>query len=185
MGWFAVLVIGEKYMNDATMSRRAAENTAQQSAVKSAMGQCGGGLGGLGGALGGGGLGGLGAMGGLVPQLNVGIGTSGISIHGGVNIGMNGAPVPSMAQIPSIISMLGLGSFKTLALYTKPFQSVTANVSSGGIKAGAPLGFSSNGFTGVRAVACLEPSLDSKGAPWIRLAEARAMVFIKNILGYL
>src|SRR5215472_2347537 len=41
MGWFVILILGEKYLSDATTARRAAENTAQQGVVESAMSYCG------------------------------------------------------------------------------------------------------------------------------------------------
>ncbi len=87
--------------------------------------------------------------------------------------------------IPALVAGLGLESLKTLPIYFKPFQATSARASAHGVSAGAPLNFQSGDFEASRSLACLEPSLDSPGAPWVTLEASRTLIFIKTILGYL
>ncbi len=187
MGWFVILVLGEKYVSDATMARRRTEISVQESAVATAMGTCGGGgpLGGAGGL-----LGAAGAVlngGGVGDVLNAGSALldGDMPVSANVSIGNNGTMAVHMGSIPTLIAGLGLGSLRTLPNYFRPFQSTTARASARGVVAGAPLNFRSGDFEASRSLACLEPSLDTPGAPWNIFAESRMFIFITTILGYL
>ncbi len=162
MLWYAVTILSQKYLNDATTSRRAAENAAQQSAVQSASSNC---------------------QGGGSAQSTLG----NFSASGSANIFSNGMPQLTPAQIPSIISMIGISSsaLQTLPVYFNQFQSSQATTSAGPVKNLAPNNQVTSGtFQGVRNMACLEKSLDSPGAPWTTIMQARQSVFLTNILGY-
>lgn len=176
MGWFVILVLGEKYLGDATASRRSAEVSVQESVVASAMGECGGGSG-LGA-----GLGNLGSAAGVAQNLLAGGGR--VPVSANLDIGGNGAPKLTLGSIPQLIMGLGLGKLPTLPIYSKSFQRSNARASAGAVTAAAPLNFRSGNFQASRSMACLEPSLDSPGAPWVNIKASRTLIFITTILGY-
>jgi hypothetical protein len=159
MGWFVVLVLSEKYMNDASTSRRAAETSAQQSSVSSAMSNC---------------------QGGSQPA------TAGsITAQTSTNMFSNGMPQLTPAQIPPILSVVGVSSLQTLPNYFKPFQGTQAQGTASPVTDKAPRNQTTSGqFTGVSNMACLEKPLDTPGAPWPSIETARIQVFVKNIAGY-
>jgi hypothetical protein len=159
MAWFVILVVGEKYVGDSTSARRSTENAVQQSSVASAIRHCQGGGEGL-----------------SFPGP--------VQVSSGVGVHVNGMPQVTMNEIPSIISGLGVTSLRTLPVYFKPFQTTSARATAAEVTAGAPLSFRSGEFEGVREMACLEPSLDSPGAPWVSIESSRTMIFVKNVLGY-
>src|ERR1700735_3890618 len=115
MLWYAVTILSQKYLNDATTSRRAAENAAQQSTVQSASSNC---------------------QGGGSAQSTLG----NFSATGSANIFSNGMPQLTPAQIPSIISMVGISSsaLQTLPVYFNQFQGSQTTTSAGSVKNLAP-----------------------------------------------
>lgn len=131
MGWFVVLVLGEKYLGDAVSARRSAEDKVQQSSVQSAMSYCQG-----------------------SPSSAIQNGAT-----GNVQVKPNGTL--SISQIASIVMGLGLGKEKTWPNYIEPFQGSFSTASSGGVKPHELVGTGTHTFTGDRAMACLERSKDS------------------------
>jgi hypothetical protein len=83
-----------------------------------------------------------------------------------------------------MIAGLGLGRLPTLPLYSRAFQRTNARARAGAVTAAAPLNFRSGDFVATRSMACLEPSLDSPGAPWVNIKASRTLIFITTILGY-
>jgi hypothetical protein len=158
MGWFVVLILGEKYMDDATRARRSAESSAEQSASVSAMGFCQGGA-----------------------PINVNRGA--VAVHPSLKVTITGMPDVATLAL-TLIQAVGAGSLKPLALYTKSLQTSEASATAETVKAAAPLGYTSGVFRGHRSVACLERSLDSPGAPWANLGKAASDIFNQNIKGY-
>jgi hypothetical protein len=156
MAWFVLLVIGEKFVGDATSARRSTEDAVKQSSVSS---EC--------------------------QTATYGVPLPGaVPVTATLGIGINGVPQLTSSEIPSIIAGLGLTSLRTLPVYFKPFQSTTARAAALEVTAGAPLNFRSGTFEGVRSLACLEPSLDSPGAPWVNIEASRTMIYVQNVLGY-
>jgi hypothetical protein len=175
MGWFVILVLGEKYMDDATRSRRSTEDATQQSSMGSAMGFCRGS-----------------AEGGPTHKNEIGgfrlpsSPNAAMASTASVNISMLGTGKPQLSPsiVPTLIAGLGLVSLKTLPNYFLPFQAADAVSIAGSVKAAEPLGFTSGTFRGQHTAACLERSLDLPGAPWVNLKIAREGIFITNIMGY-
>jgi len=160
MGWFVMTVLSEKYLSDATTSRRTAENAAEQASVASASAYCQGG---------GSASNSLGAF----------------SASGSAGTFSNGIPQLTPAQIPPLISMVGISSLKTLPVYFKQFEGSQAKTTAQAVTSTAPHNqVTSGAFEGVRDMACLERSLDTPGAPWASIAQARMNVFTTNIQGY-
>jgi hypothetical protein len=160
MGWFVMTVLSEKYLNDATTSRRAAENAAEQASVSNASSFCQGG----------------GAASNTLGNFEA---------HGSSDVFSNGMPQLTPAQIPSLISMVGISSLKTLPVYFQQFQGSKTSTTAQAVTSTAPHNQVTSGqFQGVRDLACLEKSLESPGAPWLSIAEARQNVFTTNIQGY-
>jgi hypothetical protein len=139
MGWFVILVLGEKYLDDATRSRRGAEDRAEEMTVLTAMsGEC------------------------------TGIQT--------------GTPDVSSFVVP-LASGLGI-NVPTLPNYVRPFVAAATTKLGDRVQAAPPLDFTSGTFRARRTEACLEPSLDSPGAPWSLLGRARDQLFVRHIMGY-
>jgi hypothetical protein len=160
MGWFVMTILSQKYLNDAATSRRAAENAAEQGSVASASSFC---------------------QGGGSAQSTLGK----FSASGSASVFSNGMPQLTPAQIPSLISMVGISSLQTLPVYFKQFQGSQTSTTAGAVTSVAPHNAVTSGsFQGVRNMACLEKSLDSAGAPWIGILTARQNVFTTNIQGY-
>jgi hypothetical protein len=160
MAWFVMTVLSEKYLNDATTSRRAAENAAEQATVSSASGFCQG-------------------SGSATNTLGK------FSASGSTSMFSNGMPQLTPAQIPSLISMIGVSSLSSLPVYFKQFQGSQTKTTAGAVTSTAPHNTVTSGtFQGVRDMACLEKSLDTPGAPWINIQNARQQVFTTNIQGY-
>lgn len=160
MGWFVMTVLSEKYLNDATTSRRTAENAAEQAAVSNASSFCQGG----------------GSASNTLGKF---------SAQGGSSMFSNGMPQLTPAQIPSLLSMVGVTSLQTLPVYFKQFQGTQSKTTAAAVTSTAPHNQVTSGtFEGVRNMECLEKSLDSPGAPWIGIATARQNVFTTNIQGY-
>ncbi len=139
MGWFVILVLGEKYLDDATRSRRKAEDRAEEVTVLTAMsGNC-----------------------------------------TGIQTGM-----PDISSfVAPLVSGLGI-NVPTLPNYVKPFFAAATTKLGDRVQAAPPLNFTSGTFRARRTEACLEPPLDSPGAPWSLLGRARDQLFVRNILGY-
>ena len=160
MGWFVITVLSQKYLGDATTSRRTAENAAMQGSVASASSNC---------------------QGGGNAQSSLGS----FSASGSASIFSNGMPQLTPAQIPSIISMIGVSSLQTLPVYFNQFQGSQTSTTAAAVTSMAPKNHVTSGqFQGVRNMACLEKPLDSPGAPWIGIMPARQNVFTTNIQGY-
>jgi hypothetical protein len=160
MGWFVMTVLSEKYLNDATTSRRAAENAAEQGSVSSASSFC---------------------QGGGSASSTLG----NFSANGASTTFANGMPQLTPAQIPPLLSMVGISSLKTLPVYFNQFQGAQTSTTAGPVTSTAPHNqVTSGSFQGVRDLACLEKSLDTPGAPWASIAQARQNVFTTNIQGY-
>jgi len=156
MGWFVVLVLGEKYVGDATSARRAAEDSVEQSSVASAMSYCAGG--------------GAGAS----------AGSAAAPVQGSADVRQNGKL--SISSVLSIIAGLGLGSQKSFPLYTEPFQGAFATASSGGVTPHRLVGEGTHTFSGNRNLACLEPPKAVSPIP--DLLSYRSSIFDTTVRGY-
>ncbi|WP_394847127.1 hypothetical protein LZC95_06615 [Pendulispora brunnea] len=133
MVWFVVLVLGEKYVGDATSARRQAEDSVQQSSIANAMSYCSG----------------------------AGAATSAAS--GGVPSSLQVRPQGnlSVSQIFAILALFGIGHERTYPVYTEPLRGTFANASVGGVTPHQLVGEGTHTFTGNRALACLERSKDT------------------------
>ncbi|WP_394822992.1 hypothetical protein [Pendulispora albinea] len=132
MAWFAVLVLGEKYVGDATSARRGAEDAVQQSSVQSAMNYC---------------------QGSANPSSAV------QNLQSNLSVRPNGK-LPA-SQIVSLIAGMGIGSEKTFPIYLEPFTGAFATSSVGGVTPHRLVGQGTHTFTGDRSMACLERPKDS------------------------
>jgi hypothetical protein len=133
MGWFVVLVLGEKFVGDAVTARRAAEISAQESVSSSAMSYC---------------------AGSSASPTSIGQ-----AVHSAIDVAVNGKP--DLSQIIGIVAGLGLGSQKTFSLYLDPLQESTAGAQSAQVKPHPLVGQGTYRFDVQRTMACLERSKDS------------------------
>jgi hypothetical protein len=155
MAWFVVLVLGEKYVGDATTARRRAEDSVQQSSISSAMSYC--------------------AGGGAASAASTGAGgaPSSLQVLPQGNL--------SVSQIFGILALFGIGHERTFPVYTEPLRGTFANAASGGVTPHRLVGQGTHTFTGNRALACLEPSKDS---PLPSIFQYRGSIFNTTIRGY-
>lgn len=133
MGWFVVLVLGEKFVGDAVTARRAAEISAQESVSSSAMQYCGG----------------------SSPSPT----SIGQSVRSALDVAVNGTP--DLSEIIGIVAGLGLEYQKTFSLYLDPLRESTAGAQSGTVTPHPLVGSGSYSFNVHRTMACLERSKDS------------------------
>ena len=155
MGWFAVCVIGEKYLADGAHARRDAETSAQQSSIASATSYC----------EGGGAAGAASSASGDLSKV-----TSSLSTF------QNGSF--SISSIVSIVMGLGLGGQSTFSLYSDPFQGAGAKASE------STTGGGPHTFRADRSLACLERSKDTPASPEMSLSQYRMSIFGTNVQGY-
>ncbi|WP_394836792.1 hypothetical protein LVJ94_07775 [Pendulispora rubella] len=154
MVWFVVLVLGEKYVGDATTARRRAEDSVQQSSIANAMSYCSGGA-----------------------------ASAASSSAGGVPSSLQVRPQGNLnvSQIFAILALFGIGHERTYPVYTEPLRGTFANASSGGVTPHQLVGEGTHTFTGNRALACLERSKDS---PIPSINQYRGSIFDTTIRGY-
>lgn len=154
MGWFVVLVLGEKFLNDAATARRSAEGAVQQTVVSTATSYC---------------------QGGALAAQDVG----GPTAHGGAQSVTNGAL--SVGDLLSLFKGLGFGQQPTFSLYSDPLQATTVNGQTTGVRPHPLVGSGSHDFKAIRSLACLEKPKDS---PKPSLEPYRTTIFDLNIRGY-
>lgn len=154
MGWFVILVLGEKLVSDSTTARRAVEDTAEQSAVASSAAYC---------------------ESNVVLTQSVG----GVGPRGSVNVGAHGGL--DISNLVSLLAGLGLGSQRTFQLFTLKLQSTTARAEQGDVHGAPQVGGATYDFYGERTRACQERPKD---VPETSIDQYRKSIFNKNILGY-
>ncbi len=162
MGWFVVMIVGEKSVSRANDARRSAENKAMQTASTSSGRYCKGGDA----ASGGNGL----------PQASGGNGLPQAS--GGPDVFDNGKPQAERAL--AAIAGLGIPRTQTFPYYTDPLKNVRIAAQS---QAQGDANDRAKGktFHGERQLGCVEKPLDK---PKGTLDEYRQPLWQKNLQGY-
>jgi hypothetical protein len=169
MGWSVCMILAEKYLDDGTRARRAAEDRTETASVVSAFTFCA--------------LQSLPTLTANIPGLSV-EGIGGVNASVSIDLMATGVPQAATQIVGPLIAGLGLQPLKTLPYYFNPFQATSVISIGSTVQAAQPLGFTSQPFRAQRTSACLEKSLDLPGAPWINLRLASMGVFVTNILGY-
>jgi len=154
MGWFVVLLLGEKGVSNAADARRSAETAAEESATKSAANQCQpqGASGGQGGQ----------------PQAR----TSPQVIQNGV---------PQVQSAVALVQALGLGQQRTFPNYVKPLQNVLVQGTSSADEVAGDVNPAGKTFEGSRDLGCLEKPIDT---PMGSMDQYRQKLWEQNLKGY-
>ena len=132
MGWFVVLLLGEKGVSNAADARRAAETAAEESATKSAANQC-------------------------QPQSANG----GASGHASTSPQVISNGVPNVQSAVALVQALGLGQQRTFPNYVKPLQNVLVNGTSSAEEVAGDVNPAGKTFEGSRDLGCLEKPIDT------------------------
>lgn len=154
LGWFAVLVLGERLVGDATTARRAVEVAAQQSSVVLSTSYC---------------------EGEAEPATTL------AGYRPDANAGVEGRGAPDVGAVLSLARVLGIGSQPTFRVYTSEAQTASARATQGGIRGAKQVGDAAHTFEGQRSLACRERSADT---PSTSIAKYRASIFDTNIKGF-
>ena len=155
MGWFVVLLLGEKGVSSAADARRSAETAAEESATKSAANQC-------------------------VPQSASGLqGGQAASTRTTPQVIPNG--VPPVQPAVALVEALGLGEQRTFPNYVKPLQNLMVQGTSSAEEVAGDVNPAGKTFEGSRDLGCLEKPIDT---PMGSMNQYRQKLWEQNLMGY-
>ncbi len=154
LGWFVIFILGEKLLSDSVTARRSVEDTAEQSSVAAAAQYC-------------------------ESQAVVASTIPGASPTGTTGVHSNGKL--DIQNLLSLIAGLGIGSQRTMTLYTAPLQATTSRIGQGGVQGAAAVGGGSHTFYAERSLACQERPKDVSQTS---IDQYRKSIFDINIAGF-